>query len=562
MKQTLFLSALLGLCLATPVFSADKKLLMIAGKPSHGYMEHEYRAGCLLLQKCLANTPGLSVTVVSNDWPKDEAAFEGVDAVFMFCTGGGGHPAAKPERLKLLGELMKKGVGFGTCHYGVEVEKDKGGPEFLAWQGGYFETFWSVNPHWTADFKEFPTHPVARGVKPFKINDEWYYHMRFQPEMKGVTPILTAVPPDNTRGREGATSTHGGNPHVQARKGQAEHVMWTYDRPDGGRGFGITGAHYHRNWGDDNFRKVVLNALLWIAKLEVPAEGVASTVTPDELLESLDPKTPPKRRVVLIAGKPSHPPGMHEFRAGMLLLKSCLDKVSTVTATVHSNGWPTDAKTFDGAHAVVIYADGGGGHPAVQGDRKRILGDLAKRGVGLGFMHYGVEVQATNGGPEFLDWIGGYYEHKFSVNPIWSPEYKTFPNHAVARGVKPFSNRDEWYFNMRWREDAKGVTPILVARPSDETRKGPYVHPKGPYDHIVAASGREETTMWVFERPGGGRGFGFTGGHTHANWGDDNQRKVVLNAILWIAKAEVPRSGVESTVTSDQLQQNLDPKKK
>ena len=83
--------------------------------------------------------------------------------------------------------------------------------------------------------------------------------------------------------------------------------------------------------------------------------------------------------------------------------------------------------------------------------------------------------------------------------------------------MRPFSTKDEWYFNMRWRENSKGITPILVATPSDAVRKGPYVHPKGPYDHIVAASGREETTMWTYERPGGGRGFGFTGGHTHAN---------------------------------------------
>jgi type 1 glutamine amidotransferase len=558
MKMPLIAVALLAAALGS--HAADKKLLMLAGRPSHWYMEHEYRAGCLLLQKCLANTPGLQVTVVSNDWPKDESVFEGVDAVFMFCTGGERHPAATPERLKVLDQLMKKGVGFGTCHYGVEVEKGAPGDAFLAWQGGYFETFWSVNPHWTADFKEFPNHPVARGIKPFKINDEWYYHMRFPEGMKGVTPILTALPPEKTRGSPGTSSTHGGNPHVQARKGQAEHVMWTYDRPDGGRGFGITGAHFHRNWGDDNFRKVVLNALLWIAKIDVPEGGVGSTVTPDELLQNLDPK----KKIVLIAGKPSHPSGMHEFRAGMLLLKGCLDGVAGVTSTVYSNGWPQDPKAFEGANAVVIYADGGGGHPAIQGDHKKILNDLAmgKEKVGLGFMHYGVEIPSTNGGPEFLEWIGGYYEHQFSVNPMWSPEYKTFPNHPVARGVKPYSNKDEWYFNMRWSTDAKGITPILVASPSDSVRKGPYVHPKGPYDHIVAASGREETTMWVYTRPGGGRGFGFTGGHTHANWGDVSQRKAVLNAILWIANAEMPSNGVDSSVTPEQLRQNLDPKKK
>ncbi len=115
---------------------------------------------------------------------------------------------------------------------------------------------------------------------------------------------------------------------------------------------------------------------------------------------------------------------------------------------------------------------------------------------------------------------------------------------------------------MRFREGNKGIIPLLTATPSDEVRKGPYVHPKGPYEHIVKASGRQETMMWAYERPNGGRGFGFTGGHTHANWGNDNQRKIVLNALLWIAKADVPQNGVESSVTEDDLKQNLDPKKK
>ena len=298
------LRALIGLTLAlsvTSAIAADKHLLMIAGKPSHGYMEHEYRAGCLLLQKCLANTPGLKVTVVSDDWPKDEGIFNGADAVFMFCTGGAAHPAIKPERLERLDGLMKKGVGFGTCHYGVEVPKGDAGNAFLKWQGGYFEMYWSVNPHWNASFEKFPEHPVSRGVKPFKITDEWYYHMRFPEGMKGVTPILTATPPDKTRGKPGANETHGGNPEVQKHMGEPEHVMWCYDRPDGGRGFGFTGAHFHKNWADDNFRKVVLNALFWISKVEVPKDGVASTVTPEQIMENLDDKGQNKKKA---AGQP------------------------------------------------------------------------------------------------------------------------------------------------------------------------------------------------------------------------------------------------------------------
>lgn len=266
------------------------------------------------------------------------------------------------------------------------------------------------------------------------------------------------------------------------------------------------------------------------------------------------------KKIVLIAGKPSHPPGMHEFRAGSLLLQQCVAGVRGVKLEVHDNGWPATDAAFDGAAAVIIYADGGARHPAVLENRKALLDGLAKKGVGLGFMHYGVEVLKDNGGPEFLRWLGGYYENSYSVNPMWSPDYQKFPDHPVARGVKPFSTHDEWYFNMRWTEGQKGVTPILTAKPADKVRDGPYVHPKGPYPHIQADKGRVETMMWVYERPDGGRSFGFTGGHTHANWGDDNQRKVVLNAMLWIAKADVPKNGVESKVTPAQLAANLDPK--
>ena len=270
--------------------AADKKIVLVAGSRSHGHGDHEFRAGCLLLQECLNKVPGVSTVIVSNGWPKDVSVFEGADAIFVYADGGGGHPFIAPQRLKLIGDLMKKGGGLGTGHYGVEVPKDKGGPEFLEWTGGYFEEFWSVNPHWTAGFTNFPAHPVTRGVKPFATRDEWYYHMRFPEGMKHVTPILTATPPDSTRGRDGANDAHGGNPEVQKHKGEPEHVMWVIERPDGGRGFGFTGGHFHKNWGNDEQRKLILNALLWIAKVEVPKDGVASTVTPEQMLLNMDDK--------------------------------------------------------------------------------------------------------------------------------------------------------------------------------------------------------------------------------------------------------------------------------
>src|SRR5256885_14252539 len=98
------------------------------------------------------------------------------------------------------------------------------------------------------------------------------------------------------------------------------------------------------------------------------------------------------KKIILVAGQPSHGPGAHEFRAGSLLLKKCLDQVLGITSVVHSNGWPAQANAFDGADAILIYADGGAGHPIIQGDHRKILGALVNKGVGLGCAHFGVEI--------------------------------------------------------------------------------------------------------------------------------------------------------------------------
>jgi type 1 glutamine amidotransferase len=266
-------------------------------------------------------------------------------------------------------------------------------------------------------------------------------------------------------------------------------------------------------------------------------------------------------KIVLIAGKPSHPKGAHEFNAGMKLLARCLKEVPGVNPVFVGGGWPSDESVFDGARAVVFFMDGGGGHPIIQGDHLAKIKALMDKGVGLVCLHYAVEVPKQKGGPEFLDWLGGYYEDRFSTNPHWTAEIKSLPDHPITRGVKPFAVVDEWYYNMRFRPEMKGVTPILVASPSDETRQGKSSSPRGPYRHIVEGKGRDEILAWAVERPDGGRGFGFTGGHFHKNWGNDDFRTLVLNAIVWTAKLDVPSTGIKSEVTPEELTRNLDPKR-
>jgi type 1 glutamine amidotransferase len=272
----------------TRLTAGTKKIVLVAGQRSHGPGDHEFNAGVKLLNKCLDEVPGVVATHYLSGWPKDPSAFDNADAILFYMDGGDGHPLIQGDHLLLINKLARQGVGIACAHYAVEVPKDRGGPELLQWIGGYFEAHWSVNPHWVAKFERLPEHPITRGVRPFEINDEWYYHMRFRENMDHVTPILTAIPPASTLERP--DGPHSGNPTVRSKIGQPQHVAWAVEREDGGRGFGFTGGHFHRNWGNDNFRKLVLNALLWTAKADVPENGVECRITDEDLSANLDPK--------------------------------------------------------------------------------------------------------------------------------------------------------------------------------------------------------------------------------------------------------------------------------
>lgn len=282
--------------------------------------------------------------------------------------------------------------------------------------------------------------------------------------------------------------------------------------------------------------------------------------------ESQASATSAKKKIVFIAGKPSHGPGQHEHRAGCMLLAEQLKQSGMpIDTVVSTNGWPQDESVFDGASAVVIYADGGGGHPAMK--HLDTLKTLANRGVGIGCIHYAVEIPNGEPGNAFLDLIGGYFETNWSVNPHWDGSFK-IPKHAITRGINDFKMRDEWYYHMRFRKNMEGVTPILSDLPSPETLTRPDGPHSGNPDVRAAVLERKEPqhVMWAFERPeslGAGRAFGFTGGHFHKNWQHDDHRRVVLNAIAWIANFNVPENGVPSkTPTDAEMAANLDEKGK
>ena len=259
-----------------------RTIVCIAGGQSHGYGTHEHYAAFALLAEALGDVPGVRVRV-HRGWPKDENALADADALVLNCDGGGGH--LLKGRVAEVESLVRKGVGLALLHYATGVPKEAVDLT-LDTVGGYWQSGYSANPIWVAEVKVLPDHPITRGVKPFALKDEWYFGIRFREEGKGVVPILSAVPPDGGRR---------GKPHLEARKGQPETLAWVRDRPDGGRGFGFTGLHWHWNLAHDDFRRLLLNAMVWTAGAEVPEGGVPSErPTPDDLARNMDEKPPEK----------------------------------------------------------------------------------------------------------------------------------------------------------------------------------------------------------------------------------------------------------------------------
>ncbi len=266
----------LPLWATNPARQPPKKLLIIAGKPSHKAGEHEYNAGALLIRQWFANSPDVAVTVCLNGWPTDSTLVPNADGIVLFMDGKQGHQVLNPVCKRQLLQAASRGAGIAALHYAVTLPAGNGDP-LLDLLGGFKEDTYSVHGLWTSDFKTIPPHPITQGVRPFQVYDECYFFLRFRPEAKA---ILIATPPDSMRN----------TPASRAFPGRPETVAWVYERANGGRSFGITAFHFHHNWRDENLRKLTLNAFRWVCHLSVPPSGVQSDVTTAELQKNLDPK--------------------------------------------------------------------------------------------------------------------------------------------------------------------------------------------------------------------------------------------------------------------------------
>lgn len=267
------------LLLIPAVAHAGPQVLLIAGEPSHGPGEHRFPAGCALLARAL-NESGLGIrAAVSEGWPTPDA-LAAADALVLYSDGLDRHIAA--SHTAELRQHIERGRGLAVLHFALEPEPGELADLLLEALGGRFEENWSVNPVWTAEATPSP-HELTRGVRTFRLEDEWYYHLRFR---AGVVPVLQAIAPPESLGEDGPRS---GNPAVRAavQARQPQTLAWVSEQ-GGRRALGFTGGHFHRNWAQDDFRRLVLNGIAWIAHVAVPADGIASTTPTLPRYDTLD----------------------------------------------------------------------------------------------------------------------------------------------------------------------------------------------------------------------------------------------------------------------------------
>lgn len=253
------------------------EILVVVGPSSHPPGSHEVAAGGRLLAHALEHAENLRGvrTEVVTEWPQDRKRLDAVAAVVFI--GDTFPPMRMPQSERIMQELAAmtaRGCGIVCLHYATGLRAEDvaadGEHPLLHWMGGYFATRCK---HHQSIAKIYPAavitpaasdHPVSRGWTTFTLHDEPYINNYFGPDGNKLAPGVIAfaasqLPPDAPK---------------------TEIVAWGVERPDGGRGFGIVMPHFYKNWALDDLRTLILNGVVWTARVDVPKEGVR-TAKPD-----------------------------------------------------------------------------------------------------------------------------------------------------------------------------------------------------------------------------------------------------------------------------------------
>jgi type 1 glutamine amidotransferase/glucose/arabinose dehydrogenase len=432
-KTLAAVALILALAPAQPALRA-KKIVLIAGPlDSHPKDTHEYERNIILLKHCIETSPafkGARVDVHFNGFPADPAALDDADTIFI--TSGGcdrkleDHPLYVGENLQTLERQMKRGCGV-IFHHWSTFHPAKHHDVITEAVGGYFD-YESGPPagkwyskietkDWTTSIGT-PDHPIARGVKPFKVKEEFYYKLRFRDEDPRLKLILLK---------------DDGEPRTSA-------VGWAVERKDGGRGFGFTGGHFFSNWWLPDFRRLVLNAIAWTAKIDVPDGGVAST------LEE------PVRALILTGH--NHP--AHDWKTTTAALIHVLEQDPRMKIDVTENPEDLSGNRLDAVDLLVLnYCNWD--KPGLSDAAKANFLKYLERGGGLAVIHFANGAWNPTIPAKDSDWpdyrakiVRRVWMHPDSAHDAFGPFLVTITpaKHEITAGLAPFETKDELYFKQ------------------------------------------------------------------------------------------------------------------
>jgi len=398
-------------------------------------------------------------------------------------------PDPGPKARENLARFVCQGGGLVPIHFACGAFE--GWDEFVKLAGrAYDPTMRGHDPR--GPFQVTMTevdHPITRGLQAFETDDELYTCLA------GETPITVLA-------------------HSKSKVDGKNYAMAFILHYGQGRVF-------HSPLGHD------VGAIVNPAVAELLRRGCAWSAGLPPVATVPGPRP---RKIAFIAGTPSHGEDCHTWDKDAQFLRQCIEQapnVEPVDIAIHYNGWPEDPASLDDVDAVIFLADGRDHHPLAKPGRIEKIRALAKRGTGLAFLHYCVD-PPEGAQEDFLNWIGGCYDPNRSQNPINVVQVAPVQNdHPIGRGCGGYVAEDEWYFDFGFCPDKRRVTPVMTGK----------LPPRDPQDKVLA---------WACTRADGGRGFGFAGGHYDKNWHMEPFRKLVLNGILWVAKAKVPSEGVAS----------------
>jgi type 1 glutamine amidotransferase len=239
---------------AAKIFTSKRVLLLGQQPDSHPKTTHEYMAGIRLIARFLNDFHKHQVIVVQadNPWNDGPELLDGADAVVLFLTEGAKWISEEKERLAAFERLAERGGGLSVLHWGMGTRETPPVADFISLFGGCHggpDRKYKVD-----DFQLVPSltpHPILSGIKPFRVHDELYYALKFPVQRRGHTALINA--------------------HI----GQDDQVVaWAWQRDNDGRSFGFSGLHFHQNWDRVEYRRLVLQGILWTLKETIPPDGL------------------------------------------------------------------------------------------------------------------------------------------------------------------------------------------------------------------------------------------------------------------------------------------------